>query len=229
MTTETTHAVRLQELYFRLLFCDETFDLYRTNPRELLTSYDLDETVLASLPGANTPQLQAERRGRRHGVEHEIRSAFGQSYVLVEKRPHYAFANFLCSEAFYDPGAGLPHPFGSGQGYENMSKFFFWPMAAVDLASPTDGPQARWLFNGDFAAHILELPSLGADDYYRQFAQGMIWRDRPGIPLPAIRMNVDRQVFRIADMAALDAIVAAGAVRLETLAPEPVPEDENIR
>ena len=42
-------------------------------------------------------------------------------------------------------------------------------------------------------------------------------------------MNVDRQVFRIADMAALDAIVAAGAVRLETLTPEPVREDENIR
>ena len=54
----------------------------------------------------------------------------------------------------------------------------------------------------------------------------MIWCERPGIPLPAIHMNVDRQVFRIADMAA---IVAAGAVRLETLTPEPVREDENIR
>ena len=148
---------------------------------------------------------------------------------MVEKRPHYAFADFLCSDAFYDPGAGLPHPFGSGPGYENVSKFFFSAMAAVDFASPPDGPQARWLFNGNFAAYLLEQHSLGADDYYRQFAQGVIWRERPGILLPAIHMNVDRQVFHIADMAALDAIVAAGAVRLETLAPEPVPEDENIR
>ena len=156
MATETTHAARLQELYVRLIFCDDTFDLYQTNPREFLTSYDLDETVLASLPDANTPQLQAERRGRRHGVEHEIRSAFGQSYVLVEQRPHYAFGDVLCPDAFYDPGAGLPHPFGSGPGYENVSKFFFWAMAAVDFASPPDGPQARWMFNGDFAAYLLE-------------------------------------------------------------------------
>ena len=110
-----------------------------------------------------------------------------------------------------------------------MSKFFFWAMAVFDFASPPDGPQARWMCNGDFAAYLLEQYNLGADDYYQQFAQGVIWCERPGIPLPAIHMNVDRQVFRIADMAALDAIVAAGAVRLETLAPEPVPEDENIR
>ena len=158
-------------------------------------------------------------------MEHEIRSAFGQSYVLVEQRPHYAFGDVLCPDAFYDPGAGLPHPFGSGPGYENVSKFFFSAMAAVDFASLPNGPQARWMFNGDFAAYLLEQYNLGADDYYQQFAQGVIWCERPGIPLPAIHMNLDRQVFRIADMAA---IVAAGAVRLETLAPEPVPEDENI-
>mgnify|MGYP004356037459 CR=1 FL=1 len=64
-------------------------------------------------------------------------------------------------------GAGLPHPFGSGPGYENVSKFFFWAMAAVDFASPPDGPQARWMCNGDFAAYLVEQYNLGADDYYQ--------------------------------------------------------------
>lgn len=51
-----------------------------------------------------------------------------------------------------------------------MSKFFFWAMAVFDFASPPDGPQARWMFNGDFAAYLLEQYNLGADDYYQQFA-----------------------------------------------------------
>ena len=228
MTTETTHALRLQELYIRLLFCDDTFDAYRTDPRELVTSYDLDEAVLAALPGADTSQLQAERRGRRLGVEQEIRTVFGQSFTLLEERPNYAFGDFLCSDAFYDPGAGLPHPFGSGPGYENASKFYFWALGAVDFSSPPDGERARWMFNGDFAAYLVEQHNLGADHYYQRFAQGVVWRERPDMPLPAIHMNVDRNVFRIADQAALDTIIASGAVNLEDLTPESVPDDDNI-
>ncbi|MGB0631621.1 MAG: hypothetical protein ACPGRZ_13100 [Alphaproteobacteria bacterium] len=229
MTTDAGSAVRLQELFVRLLFCDDTFEAYRTDPQRLLSIYDLDGSALAALPKPDTPQLQAERQGRRTGVEQEIRKVFGQSYGLLEKHPGYDFGDFLCSDAFYDPGAGLPHPFGSGPGYENASKFYFWVVAALDFASAPDGAQTRWMVNGDFAAHLIEQHNLGADDYYRRFAEGVFWRERADTALPVIHMNGDRQVFRIADAAALDSLLDAGTVCLDDLSPVPAPGLENIR
>ena len=221
--------MRLQELYVRMLFCDDTFEVYRTDPWQLLSSYELDASALAALPDPDAPQLRAERRGRKAGVEQEVRKVFGQSYPLLEKIPGYKFEDFLSADAFYDPGAGLPHPFGSGPGYENASKFYFWAVSAIDFDTTPDGRQARWMLNGDFAAHLIEQHNFGADDYYRRFASGVIWRERAAAPLPAIHMNGNRQIYRIADRSALDKLSAAGAVWLDELTPEPAPDLENIR
>jgi len=48
-----------------MLFCDETFDLYRTDPGRLLSSYDLEKAALFSLPDPDAPQLAAERQAAK--------------------------------------------------------------------------------------------------------------------------------------------------------------------
>ena len=212
-----------------MLFCDETFDLYRTDPGRLLSSYDLEKAALFSLPDPDAPQLAAERQGRKTGVEHEVRRVFSRSYPHLVTLPGYAFGDFLCADAFYDPGAGLLHPFGSGPGYENASKFYFWVGDVIDFDRTPDGARTRWMINGDFAAHLIQQVNLGADDYYRRFANGVIWRESTDAPLPVIHMDGHRQVFRISEAAVLQKLSAKGVVSLDALTPEPVPELQNIR
>lgn len=98
-------------------------------------------------------------------------------------------------------------------------------MNAFDFDTPRDGRQACWILNGDFAAHLVEEHKFGANNDYRRFATGGIWRKRIDAIRSSIHMNGDRQVCRIADRPALDRLFAASAVRLDT----PAPDLENIR
>ena len=98
-------------------------------------------------------------------------------------------------------------------------------MNAIDFDTPRDGRQACWILNGDFAAHLVEEHKFGANNDYRRFATGGIWRKRIDAIRSSIHMNGDRQVCRIADRPALDRLFAASAVRLDT----PAPDLENIR
>ena len=98
-------------------------------------------------------------------------------------------------------------------------------MNAIDFDTPRDGRQACWILNGDFDAHLVEEHKFGANNDYRRFATGGIWRKRIDPIRSSIHMNGDRQVCRIADRPALDRLFAASAVRLDT----PAPDLENIR
>ena len=98
-------------------------------------------------------------------------------------------------------------------------------MNAIDFDTPRDGRQACWILNGDFAAHLVEEHKFGANNDYRRFATGGIWRKRIDAIRCSIHMNGDRQVCRITDRPALDRLSAASAVWLDT----PAPDLENIR
>ena len=229
MTIDTRRAARLQDLFVRLLFCDVTFDRYRADPASLVAEFGLGRDVLTALPDPGTPQLAAERHGRRTSVEREIRKVFGQSYTLIANLPGFVFGDFLCSDGFYDPRTGLPHPFGSGPGYENASKFFFWAKRNIDFDGPPDGARARWTMHGDFAAHLLEQYRRGAEDYYRRFARGIFWRERPDMDLPVTLMTANRRVYRIAAERQRQETIRSGAADLDNLAPPPAPAEDNIR
>ena len=84
------------------------------------------------------------------------------------------------------------------------------------------------MMNGDFAAYLIDQYGRGAEEYYGRFAHGIYWHEAPKAALPVILMTVERHVFRIADNEQHKSILAAGAVDLDTLKPEPPRPTPNI-
>ena len=199
MTADRKRAARIQALYVRLLFCDETYDRYRTDRRGLAAAFDLDECALDDLPKADAGQLIAERKGRRIGALNEIQAVFAQSYGLLEKRSDYRVEEFLCSDAFFDPGSGLPHPYGSGPGYENASKFYFWVRETLSFGMGPKDMQTRMMLNGDFAAHLIARYADGSDTYFQRFSNGIYWRESVADDLPFIFMTPELSLIHISE------------------------------
>lgn len=226
--TAETGAARLQNLYVRILFCDETFERFRDDGPALAGEYGLDSAALAALPQPEAPQLLAERRGRQIGVKIEVQKTFAQSYEMIETLDGFDFARFLSSEAFFGDASGLPHPFGVGPGYDNASKFYFWARDNLSLDGTPQRLQVRSMMNGDFAANLIDHHERGADPYYRRFAKGIYWRESGRAALPVIFMTPERHVFRIADDAQYAKMRSTGAIDLDNLMPEPPAHDPNI-
>jgi hypothetical protein len=227
-----TSAGRLQNLFVRLLFCDITYERYRVDRPSLARDFEIDLDTLTALPDPDAPQLIAERRGRKAGVIGEIRKTYAQSYELIEVLPGYSFQEFLCSDAFFDDAAGLPHPTGVGPGYESASKFFFWTRHTLNLSTlaadaPPDRLHARLMLNGDFAAYLIDQHNRGADAYYQRFANGVFWRESPASQRPVILMTAQLDVFRIGDDNQFHDMLA-GAADLDDLHPEPTARAGNL-
>ena len=227
-TIAETAAARLQSLCVHLLFCDKTYERYVENPEELADAYRIDNDALSALPNAASPQLLAERHGRKAGVLIEVKKVFGQSYSMIEAVPEFTFADFLSSEAFFDYASGLPHPYGVGPGYENASKFYFWARENLRLAGESRQLQLRSMMNGDFAANLIDQYGRGAEPYYRRFSKGIYWRETSDAALPVIFMTPERHVFRIADAAKFEQVQSAGAINLDGLTPETPSHGINI-
>ena len=228
MTADRKRAARIQALYVRLLFCDETYDRYRSDRPGLAAAFDLDERALDDLPKADAGQLIAERKGRRIGVLNEIQAVFAQSYGLLEKRSDYRVEEFLCSDAFFDAGSGLPHPYGSGPGYENASKFYFWVRKTLCFGTGPEDMQTRMMLNGDFAAHLIARYADGSDKYFQRFSNGIYWRESVTGDLPVIFMTPERHVYRIGDAEGAKQAMASRPYDLDSLRPEQAPGDENL-
>lgn len=221
MTPETasTDSANLQTFLVRLLFCDRTFSRYCENAEAIAAEFNLSPASLVQLPDCATPQLIAERHGRKMGVLSEIRNAFGQAYPLIEAIPEYRFENFLCDDAFFAASSGLPHPHGAGSGYENVSKFFFWARNRLAFSGSAARAEAGLMMKGDFAAYLIGLYKRGSQDFYRQFARGIYWREDTEHPLPIILMTAELHVFRLAEEAQRRALLKSGAVDLDRLSP----------
>lgn len=230
MTPETasTDPANLQIFLVRLLFCDMTFARYCADPEAIAAEFSLSPASLAQLPDCATPQLIAERHGRKMGVLGEIRKAFGQAYPLIEAIPEYRFENFLCDDAFFSASSGLPHPHGAGGGYENISKFFFWARNRLALCGSPARLKAGLMMKGDFAAYLIGLHNRGSQDFYRQFARGIYWREDSEHPLPIILMTAEHHVFRIADDRQRRAMLTSGAVDLDRLSPGGIEADTDL-
>ena len=228
MNTDRERAARIQALYVRLLFCDKTYDRYRTDRPGLAAAFDLDERALDDLPKAGTGQLIAERKGRRIGALNEIQAVFAQAYGLLEKRSDYQVEEFLCSDAFFDPGSGLPHPYGSGPGYENASKFYFWVRETLSFGTGPKDMQIRMMLNGDFAAHLIARYADGSDTYFQRFSNGIYWRESVAGDLPFIFMTPERHVYRIGDSEKAKQALSSRPYDLDSLRPEPAPTAENL-
>lgn len=218
--TDRVDAARLQTLFVRLLFCDVTFDSYRHDPLRVATAFGLGTDALALLPDGDMPQLLAERHGRKMGVVGEIRKVFVRSYPLIEALPEYRLEDFLCDDVFFDAGAGLPHPYGVGPGYENASKFFFWARNTLRLSGSPARLSAALALKGDFSAYLIDQYQRGSHDYYRRFQHGIYWHEAAAGKVPIILMTAERHMFRITDTARYRTASETGAIDLDLLQPE---------
>ena len=222
-----SNAGRLQTLFVRLLFCDVTYERYRADRPALAHEFGIDIGALSGLPDPDALQLIAERHGRKTGVLIEVKKTFARAYALIEALPEYSFADFLCSDAFFNDASGLPHPYGVGPGYENASKFFFWVRSTLRLDGSAARLNARLTLNGDFAAYLIDQNRRGAVDYYRRFANGIYWREAADNPLPIILMTAQLDVYRISDANQYPDL-QANAIDLDGVAPEPPARRQNI-
>ncbi len=229
MTVDRDRLERLQTLFVRLLFCDATLEKYRSDPDGLAAEFGLPHEALGDLPDPDGAQMTAERHGRRTGVMRELKACFTNAMPVLEQLTGFDVEAFLCSDAFYDPGSGLPHPYGVGAGYENSSKFFFWLKGVLTLDAPGVPIQLRTMIYGDFASYLVGQCTDRALDYYKRFADGVYWRESPAAPLPLMYMTAERHFFRYEMEEQRAELLRLGAADLDALRPEPSKRRANIK
>lgn len=229
MPVDRARLEKQQNLFVRLLFCDDTLARYKADPASVAASFGLDVVDIGTVPDPDGRQMRAERHGRKMAVLSEIRRNFPNGYPALEARDDFSIERFLSSDDFYDPASALPHPFGVGQGYENSSKFFFWVRRALGLDTAAVDPQLRLMVFGDFASYLVGQAASGAHPYYRRFAQGVFWRETPGADLPLLYMTAERHFFRYTLDAQRAELDRQGSADLDALVPDARPARRNIR
>ncbi len=222
MTLDRAALARVQALYVRLLFCAPTVSAYRDDPGALLARHGLPEEAAALLPDVGSANFAAESRARRGNVEREIAARFPRTVEHLAAQGDAApVAGFLSSDAFYDPGSGLPHPSGVGPGYENTSKFYFWLRGARGLRAPGCDIALRTHLNVEFAIYLLSTLAKGAEPYYRRFEGAVWWPNDPAAPVPVVVVDDRMRLIRVSEPAKIGQLTALHFANLDALDPDP--------
>ncbi len=220
---------RLQTLYVRLLFCTRTLEAYRRAPAEILAEYDLPAETARQIPDVEAPQFTAEARGRRELVRREV----DRWFTRTRERPAAAteappFDEFLSSDAFYDPRAGLPHSAGVGPGYEAVSKYFFFLRDRFGLDRPAADIDLRSAVHMDFAQYLMDVTSRPHDPYYDRFTGGVYWPERPGEAIPVHLVSDRLYLFVLKDPEKIRQLAAIGLRDLDDVMPGEWEYEPNI-
>jgi hypothetical protein len=190
-------ARQLQALHIRLLFCRHTRDAWLAAPDEVLNDFELSADDQRLFPDITGDRFKAESHGRRVVVERSIGNIFDETQQHLAKRAAASgfsgadptFDDFLCSDYFLDPHRGLPHSSGVGQGYENISKYFFWLREAYDLDSTGTDVTLRTHAYSEFAIYLVTQYQRPHDPYYDQFQGGLYWVKTPGVAMPVMLLS----------------------------------------
>lgn len=213
-------ARKLQALHISLLFCARTRERWTAGPDAVLAAFGLAPGDRALIADITTEQFGAEAHGRRVVVERGIGRYFGSTLALLSERgTDPGFDDFLCSEFFLDPRHGLPHRSGVGQGYENVSKWFFWLQHEFALDRPGADVALRTEAYAEFAVWLIDEYKRPHDPFYDQFQGGLYWPQSPGEALPVIVLTEDYKQVTIPDAKIADQLPRIGLVDLDTLRP----------
>jgi hypothetical protein len=233
------HLERLQKLFIKLLFCEPTRAAYCQSPRQVLSQYDLSPDYQKSLPDPNSEKFKVEAHGRRMRVFRETFGQFPKTIEMLDKNLAETdgagpvggggpdFNTFLSSDAFTDPAWGLPAPDGSGPGYENVSKFYFWIRDVCGLSQPNAPIPLRTTANSEFAVHLINVSKTRSDPFYAQFSNGVTWRENPGASPPWYVVTDQLQFGRIISPPAF--IPYGGWPDMDALSPAGASTTPNIR
>jgi hypothetical protein len=220
----------LQELCVRLFFCDATAKAYGNDPETFLHERGLRSDDRRLLPDVTSSGFDAESHGRRFIVALELFRRFEQTIRRLDEAMTNPAAftrssvvrQFLASDYFLSSHLCLPHPFGSGYGYESVSKFFFWLKSAFSLDSAGVRPDLRVQAYGDFGRYIVASASYSRLAVYQPFAKGtlfavapeceeqwcVVWRDlRVATVSRKVCPNITAQ-----DLPRLDRLLPGGAI-----------------
>lgn len=233
------HLERLQKLFVKLLFCEPTRTAYCRSPRQVLSQYDLSPDYQKTLPDPNSEKFKVEAHGRRMRVFRETFEIFPKTIEMLDKNladadgagPGAAqgpdFNTFLSSDAFTDPAWGLPAPDGSGPGYENISKFYFWVRDVCGLSQPNAAIPLRTTVNSEFSAHLINVSKGRSDPFYAQFSNGVTWRENPAASPPWYVVTDQLRLGRIISPPAF--MQFSGLPDMDALAPAGASSAPNIR
>lgn len=229
-------ARRLQALHVKLLFCRSTRDAWLRSPDAVLERLGLPADAQRLIADIGSAQFKAEAHGRRAVVERSIGRVFGETTALLARRAAksgYAgsdptFDDFLCSDYFLDPHKGLPHTFGIGPGYENISKYFFWLRASFGLRRQDTELDLRNRAYSEFAAYLLGQLKRPHDAFYDRFEGGIYWPKAPGRLLPVMLLSDKLVLFTVGNLHTAREIRKSGMVNLDQLAPQPWQDEETL-
>lgn len=219
--------VRVQKLYLRLLYCEQTARVFAADSTTLLAQWGLPLRWREVLPDTTSRGHRNEMHGRRVLAADDLKMVFEATLrrlgagettrdSILQAR---WFSDFLSSEAFFDPSWSLPHPMGIGRGYEGHSRFFFWARDAFHLRSPQADLMLRDDLYLDFAACMDQRMVDAVDPDWDRFKSGFFWSQVPNAQTPCRGLDRERRVLSVDRANAREELVSLGLMDMDRLEP----------
>lgn len=224
LTAETRdRLLAIQDFAIRLMFCERTLEAYRDNPDAALSERGLTPEIKAQLPDVTSPQFLAEARGRRLLHERTLGQVFQHTMQVLSEinDPALSFDAFTASDHFLTPYYALPHPTGTGPGYEAVSKYFFWLRDTAQLRAPTGNAKLRDNVYLEFTAHLMGILGKPHDPSYDRFTGGLFWPLTPGTEVPVRLLSDQLYVFTINEPQKVQQLRQIGLLNLDEIEPAP--------
>ncbi len=212
----------LQELAVRLYFSDSLVEELKNNDFDKIGA---DWKKL--LPDLKSEFFAVESFGRRVMIARELVRRFKKTFALLAGAEVRAdqivsadfFKEFISSDYFLTPFKSLPHPYGLGAGYENVSKFFFWAQDRYDLRSVKmleRSTQIRSVLYLEFSFHLLSQIKHATEPWYKDLGRGIFFSELPNAKETIVAIDLDFQAKRIASDISKK-LLEAGFVNLDSI------------
>ncbi|NOU30706.1 MAG: hypothetical protein HOO96_22630 [Polyangiaceae bacterium] len=217
---ELGELIAVQTLYIKLLYCEATNAAYRASPTAVLDDCGLPASTATMLPRVESENHRAEMHGRRLLAARELLLEYPTLFAtvvgadcdaaMVARQPF--FSRFLSSADFFDPKRRLPHAFGIGEGYENVSAFFFWARANLEM-----DPQAKQALFEDFGRWLVKTAKCSAVPELQRHRRGAFFFRLDGRAMVVTGAGRVIEYAGVGDVASV--LRAAGLTGLEDLEP----------
>lgn len=218
---------QIQRLYVRLLFCKQYRVRYASDPDRVLQKFGLTSAYRSFMPNVSTDSFLAEVNGRRIGVAREVFDQFRRTLPLLD--PHITnvtslavselFSDFLSSDYFFQAENSLPHPYGIGRGYENVSKFALWIKHSRHVSSSNGDPSLRRSLYTDFGSYLVLHSRHSSEVFFSRFSSGAYWNEIHDSPASLLILTPYFRLVRVSSESATEKVVAMGIVDLDTIDP----------
>ena len=193
---------KIQEEYTRKIF-NEEFEIISPILTKYLKCIDIDK-------------YRSEVYGRRILISNEISDRFKVSLKIYFKNDSFSSKDFVedeCLSLFFNSSFfikskyGLPAVEGIGNGYENISKFYFW---ALENVTNKDFIEMLQL---EMSVYLIMQNESSLDTYFKRFSNGILVKNG----LNTFFVTSDCDVFELNDQVDIDNIKSMNIFKIEDL------------